>query len=417
MRMLQVAVVAVTRAWQASPGVVLLVVFGAFEHVCIAKAERAYVWCGLHRCRVVCGAGGRCPYLAGCPFVVGDYFALVSTVSVLPQSLRCAVGLAGAFWRVFPERCLGGSSGGSPRTCFRCFCSSAYCSVFSDGLCCLVIGLCILVKVLPRIALLSLLVEVFPRSALCLFWATVVLPLWFEVCRLVGLHSVVLVGLCVLVAQMVCFVSRALYALPDGGLVSVVGVWRAVLLVEASIPRCGFPSRAWKILVVCAFFLCFPLVAQGGDAPLWCYVARVRIVATFWWSHLPFSCFWVELVAPLVLSFSCGIMGVSVALLCTDLLAWLARASIFPHRVLVLECFGFVPSGAWVHCIVPWVASGVGESTMCCAGCLFVRFVCHLMTSLGVGGIELSASGTRCAGQFLVVVPLPLWGGYFALFR
>ncbi|MQM11513.1 hypothetical protein Taro_044420 [Colocasia esculenta] len=28
---------------------------------CVAKAERAYVWCGLHRCRVViCGTGRRC---------------------------------------------------------------------------------------------------------------------------------------------------------------------------------------------------------------------------------------------------------------------------------------------------------------------------------------------------------------------
>ncbi|MQM16563.1 hypothetical protein Taro_049521 [Colocasia esculenta] len=43
-----------------------------------------------------------------------DCFALVSAVAVLPQSLRCAVGLAGAFWRVFIERCLGGSGGGSP---------------------------------------------------------------------------------------------------------------------------------------------------------------------------------------------------------------------------------------------------------------------------------------------------------------
>ncbi|MQM20914.1 hypothetical protein Taro_053944, partial [Colocasia esculenta] len=50
--------------------------------------------------------------------------------------LRCAVGfgLAGAFWRVFPEQCLGGSGR---------------------------------VKVLPRIALLLLLAEVLPRSALC----------------------------------------------------------------------------------------------------------------------------------------------------------------------------------------------------------------------------------------------------------
>ncbi|MQM10128.1 hypothetical protein Taro_043018, partial [Colocasia esculenta] len=27
------------------------------------------------------------------------------------EGLRCAIGLAGAFWRVFPELCLGGSSG------------------------------------------------------------------------------------------------------------------------------------------------------------------------------------------------------------------------------------------------------------------------------------------------------------------
>ena len=36
---------------------------------------------------------------------------------------------------------------------------------------------------------LSLLAEVLPRSALCLFRTTVVLPLRFEVFRLVGLHS------------------------------------------------------------------------------------------------------------------------------------------------------------------------------------------------------------------------------------
>ncbi|MQM00116.1 hypothetical protein Taro_032846, partial [Colocasia esculenta] len=38
---------------------------------CVAKAERAYVWCGLHRCRVVvCGTGRWCPCLVGCPLVV-----------------------------------------------------------------------------------------------------------------------------------------------------------------------------------------------------------------------------------------------------------------------------------------------------------------------------------------------------------
>ncbi|MQM22737.1 hypothetical protein Taro_055794, partial [Colocasia esculenta] len=68
-----------------------------------------------------------------------------------------SVGLAGAFWRVFPERCLGGFGGVFPRTGLCCFYSSAGCSIFSDGPCCLVVGLCILVKVLPM-------------TALCRFW-------------------------------------------------------------------------------------------------------------------------------------------------------------------------------------------------------------------------------------------------------
>ncbi|MQL89611.1 hypothetical protein Taro_022188 [Colocasia esculenta] len=144
---------------------------------------------------------------------------------------------------------------------------------------------------------LSLLVEVFPRSALCLFWATVVLPC--------GSKCVVWLG---------CVLERF----------SQDGSWR-------------FWSR--------------------DELPL-----------------LP--------------------VGLSVLQF-----AW---ALLVKHRVLVLECFGFVPSGAWVHCVVPWVAPGAGDSTMCCAGCLFVRFVCRLTTSLGVGGVELSASGTLCAGLCLV---------------
>ncbi|MQL98080.1 hypothetical protein Taro_030782 [Colocasia esculenta] len=81
---------------------------------------------------------------------------------------------------------------------------------------------------------LSLLVEVLLRSAFCSFRASVVLPLWFKVCRLVGLHSseVALLFIseflgcaggtfCVPVVQVVCFVSRTLRALPDGGLILV----------------------------------------------------------------------------------------------------------------------------------------------------------------------------------------------------
>ncbi|MQM12126.1 hypothetical protein Taro_045040, partial [Colocasia esculenta] len=83
---------------QESPGAVLLVVFGAFECVCVMKAERACV----------------CLVLAGCEL-------WLRCIAWLPcvLCLRCTVGLAGAFWRVFSERCLGGSGGGSPRTYLR----------------------------------------------------------------------------------------------------------------------------------------------------------------------------------------------------------------------------------------------------------------------------------------------------------
>ncbi|MQL91548.1 hypothetical protein Taro_024159, partial [Colocasia esculenta] len=163
--------------------------------------------------------------------------------------------------------------------------------------------------------------------------ATVVLPLWFEVCHLVG--GCVLArfpqydswrfwgrcgalgrasGCCVgqfvslviskflscadgtfPVARMVCFVSRTLRALPDGGL----GAHHCDLLVESS---------------------CIEL-------------------------------FLVDLVAPLVLSFSGGTVGVSVALLCTSHFAWLARCSAalaepeIPER-RKLSHWGAVPNGS-----------------------------------------------------------------------
>ncbi|MQL90509.1 hypothetical protein Taro_023104 [Colocasia esculenta] len=121
------------------------------------------------------------------------------------------------------------------------------------------------------------------------------------------------------------------------------------------------------------------------------------------------------------LSFSVVPMGLCVA----PYLGWFVSFSCAQralpdgglHHVLVLECFGFVPSGALVHCVVPWVAPGACDSTMCYAVCLFVKFVCRFMTSLGVGGVELFASGTLCASLCLVVVLLPLLGGCFALSR
>ncbi|MQL96535.1 hypothetical protein Taro_029212 [Colocasia esculenta] len=116
-------------------------------------------------------------------------FRAVSALVVLPQGLRYAIDLAGAFWRVFPELCLDGSGGGSPRTGLRCFCSSACCGILSDGPCCLVVWVVRSGEGSSQDCPLSFLAEVLPRSALCSFWTTVVLPLWFEVCRLIGLCS------------------------------------------------------------------------------------------------------------------------------------------------------------------------------------------------------------------------------------
>ncbi|MQL81774.1 hypothetical protein Taro_014229 [Colocasia esculenta] len=148
---------------QASRGAVLLVIFDAFECVCIPKAERACVWCGLHRCRVsalllelsrcsVCRVASLVERCDTCPCLLSAWLRCIAWLPYV-LGLRYAVVLAGAFWWVFPERCLGGSSGGSPRTILCCFCSSACCSVLFDDPCCLVIGLCIPVKVLPRIVL------------------------------------------------------------------------------------------------------------------------------------------------------------------------------------------------------------------------------------------------------------------------
>ncbi|MQM07057.1 hypothetical protein Taro_039891 [Colocasia esculenta] len=64
--------------------------------------------------------------------------------------------------------------------------------------------------------------------------------------------------------QEVGFVSRTLWALPDGGLVSAMGVWLVVLWKCQS--RLVVFLYVWKRLVVRVFFPFFPLVARGGGA-------------------------------------------------------------------------------------------------------------------------------------------------------
>ncbi|MQM01275.1 hypothetical protein Taro_034026, partial [Colocasia esculenta] len=76
-----------------------------------------------------------------------------------------------------------------PGTGLRCFCNSTCYSVLFNGPCCLVVWVVHSGEGSSQDCPLSLLAEVLPRSALCLFRATVELPLRFEVFRLVGLHS------------------------------------------------------------------------------------------------------------------------------------------------------------------------------------------------------------------------------------
>ncbi|MQM11606.1 hypothetical protein Taro_044511 [Colocasia esculenta] len=83
-----------------------------------------------------------------------DCFVLVSAVAVLPQSLRCAVGLAGAFWRVFPRAV--------PWWFWWRFSQDRLALLLQFCL----LQLCILVKVLPRIALCRFWRRFFP-GVLC----------------------------------------------------------------------------------------------------------------------------------------------------------------------------------------------------------------------------------------------------------
>ncbi|MQM06270.1 hypothetical protein Taro_039092 [Colocasia esculenta] len=75
------------------------------------------------------------------------------------------------------------------------------------------------------------------------------------------------------------FVSHILWALPDGGLVSAMGVWLVVLLWKCQSRLVVFPW-VWKRLIVRVSFPCFPLVARGGGAGR-AVGTMSRTVATF----------------------------------------------------------------------------------------------------------------------------------------
>ncbi|MQL81497.1 hypothetical protein Taro_013954, partial [Colocasia esculenta] len=148
---------------------------------------------GLSRC-FVCHVASLVERCDTCLWLLSAWcWLVVSSGEVLPESfsvgfggkllvvvlgLRYAVGLAGAFWQVFPEQYLGGSGGGSPFVASGGG-SSQKCSVFVSGHHCVALWfeVCRLVglrygEVLPG-RILALLVEVLPKAASCGFGCVV----------------------------------------------------------------------------------------------------------------------------------------------------------------------------------------------------------------------------------------------------
>ncbi|MQL94420.1 hypothetical protein Taro_027080 [Colocasia esculenta] len=244
--------------------------------------------------------------------------------------------------------------------------------------------------------------------------------------------------------QEVCFISRALWALPDGSLVSAMGVWLVVLLWKCQ-SRLVVSPCVWKRLVVRVLLPYFPLVAQGGSAFTWHLVPCRAPWRPLWRRSLPLCCLEVELVAPLVcmallsVCFACAsavLGGTCRCLVCGPLrlrggsgalCCGLLRANIvvvllklldfYWHPLLVLEWFVFLPSRALVHCVALWVAPGACVSTVGCA----------IFPDRELRASFREFARCRRCGAFrlwntlcwscLMVVPLPLWGGCFALSR
>ncbi|MQL69304.1 hypothetical protein Taro_001584 [Colocasia esculenta] len=88
----------------------------------------------------------------------------------------------------------------------------------------------------------------------------------------------------------------------------------------------------WVVMLYCG------VVSPGVGAPCFCVLVGANVVALF-----------------KLLAFRLGPVWPVVP---------------FQYHELAPECFGIVPFGALVHWVVPWVAPGACDSTVCCVVCL-----------------------------------------------
>ncbi|MQL88560.1 hypothetical protein Taro_021119 [Colocasia esculenta] len=156
-----------------------------------------------------------------------------------------------------------------------------------------------------------------------------------------------------------------------------MGVWLVVLLWKCQ-SRLVVSPCMWKRLVVRVLLPCFPLVARGDDAPLWCFVAKVHIVATFWWSHLPLGlivacsllvCFWSRwwtltlCVALCLASSPCCSLPICYYLRCCFLFRVRRRPVVCLLPLLSVGCSGWccfqIAFGAMSHTVATFVAKAL----------------------------------------------------------
>ncbi|MQM15826.1 hypothetical protein Taro_048778 [Colocasia esculenta] len=193
----------------------------------------------------------------------------------------------------------------------------------------------------------------------------------------------------------------------------VVKAERAYVVWPSPVQGCGLQNRSkvslpcWQSLIV-RMLVCHvaPLV-ERCDTCLWLLSALCLLVVNSG-EVLP-EFFSVGSgggegsgpVWPVLPFLACGFLRVAF-----DSLGCNCVASCLVLVLVVAPCararvICFVPFGAFVHCVVPWVALGASVGTVCHAVCLIVSFVHHFASLLSVRGVELSASGTLRASRAL----------------